>query len=732
MKQVLQSLDARATQVREVASPLCGPREVLIANTASLISAGTEKAVVDLATKSLLAKARQRPDEVRRVLQKSVREGILDTLQQVRARLAEPIALGYSSAGVVLEVGREVARFRPGDRVASNGAHAEIVAVSQRLVARIPDAVPFDEACYAAVAAVPLHALRLAQTGLGDRVAILGLGVVGQIAVQLCRATGSRVIATDPDPIRRRMAAELGAEVAGPDELAAVVERATEAHGADAVLIAASGADSRALEIAAAIARKKARIIAVGAVGLDVPRREFYAKELELVVSCSYGPGRYDRQYEQNGIDYPYAYVRWTEQRNLEAVLEQIAHGRLDVRHLTTHRFAIAEAVRAYELIANAAEPHLAVVLTYPAPVAERAAAISLKPSPAGGRPAGELGIGLLGSGRFTAAVLAPSLQRTSGARLRIVCSAGGVRATVLGERHGFERATASIDEVLNDPAVAVVFVATPHYLHSEQAMAALAAGKHVFVEKPLAVTADQLHAFGDALAAHAGRAPIWTVGFNRRFSAAASRVADFFAGVAEPLTLSYRFNAGALPPDHWAHDPEVGGGRLIGEACHALDFAAFLLGGQVASVFAACPAVPGAGGSGDDQAAIVARLDNGAVASIGYFAGGNTAFPKERIELFGGGRVAVIDDFRSVTLSTAARTRRRRLFTRDKGHAAQIQQFFTSIRTGERPPVPYSSLLNVSWAAVLVVDSLKTGLPVDVPLFSPETVGLRVHPCVE
>lgn len=711
MKQLLQTIDSKVTQVRDVPSPLCGPREILIANVASLISAGTEKSVVDLARKSLLAKARRRPDEVRRVLQKCIDDGILETFRQVRSRLAEPLALGYSSAGIVLETGREVARFRPGDRVASNGAHAEVVAMPHTLAARIPDGVAFEDACYAAVAAVALQAVRLAGTGLGDRVAMIGLGLVGQLAAQLARAAGSRVIATDPDAARRGVAAEIGIEVAAADDFAAAVQQATEMHGADAVIIAASGDDSRALRLAAGVARKKARLVAVGDVGLDVPRRDFYAKELELVVSCSYGPGRYDREYEQKGRDYPYAYVRWTEQRNLDAVLEQIGRGSLDVRRLTTHRLPIEEAARAYDLIET--DPHIGIVLTYSQAEAQPST-VTLHPRAGGRRD--DLGVALVGSGRYAAGVLAPLLRRAPNARARVVCSAGGLRATAIGERHGFERVTTSFTEVIADPDTDVLFLATPHHLHAEQAIAALRAGKHVFVEKPLATTADQLRAFHDEWLALDTNA-IWTVGFNRRFSPAACLVADFFANTPAPLTLTYRFNAGPLPADHWAHDPEVGGGRLIGEACHALDLAALLVNGRIVRIFAEAPAGPGHGGCADGEAAITVRFDNGSVASIGYFAGGHKGFPKERIEVFGGGRVAVIDDFKRVILSRQGRTRRHRLLRRDKGHKAEVLAFLASARAGGRPPVTYAALMNVSLAAIRVVDSLKTGIPADVPV---------------
>lgn len=720
MKQVLQLLDAGETRVRDVPAPVCAPREVLIMNAASLVSAGTERAVVTLAKQSWLMKALQRPDQVRRVLQKCRQEGVLDTLRQVRARLDDPLALGYSSAGIVVEVGREVARFRPGDRVASNGPHAELVAVPHTLVARLPGEISFEEGAFAAVGAVALQGIRLAGAGLGDRVAIIGLGLVGQIAAMLLRAAGCRVLATDLLDWRVRLAAEAGCEVAGPGGFQDFVRQTSEGRGVDAVIITAAADDNAALELAVAVARKKARVIVVGAVGLDVPRRDFYLKELELVVSCSYGPGRYDRDYEEGGRDYPLAYVRWTAQRNMEAVLDQIARGPLAVKRLVTHRFAIEDAPLAYRLIEHGAEPSLGIVLRYPLDSDRQRASrrMELSTAVAAPRRAGtRLGIALVGAGTFGAGILAPALLRAPGVRPRMICSARGVRAAAAGERLGFEVAGTAFEDVLADRDVDAVFLATPHHLHAEQALAALQAGKAVFVEKPLAISRDQLAQFQHGLAGLGAQAPLWTVGFNRRFAPTTRLVAQFFADVGEPCALIYRFNAGPLASDHWIHDPGVGGGRLVAEACHALDLASALLRGQIVRVFAGAIASADENRSGDDQAAIVAQLDNGSVASVAYSGGGDRAFSKERIELLGGGRIAVIDDFRRVTLSAGGRLRRRRLWRRDKGHRATLAAFVDAARTGV-PPIPYAALLNASWAVIAVVDSLKTGEPVDVPVF--------------
>jgi predicted dehydrogenase len=715
MKQLLQRIDNGATEIREIPAPICGPGEVLVANEASLVSAGTEKMIVELSKKSLIGKARERPDHVRRVLQKLRTEGLRDTVAQVRAKLADPMTLGYSSAGVVVEVGDGVRMFRPGDRVASNGAHAEIVVAPQNLVARVPASVPFDQACYGVVGAIALQGVRLANVGVGDRVAVIGLGLIGQIAVMLLRAAGCRVVGTDLDASKRQLAKDLGAEAGARDEFLAAVLEATDGNGADAVVITASTASNDPLELAAVAARKKARIVAVGAVGMNVPRRDFYPKELELVVSCSYGPGRYDARYEEKGEDYPYAYVRWTEQRNIEAVLEQIAEGRLDVSRLTTHTFPVADAERAYELIDSGSEPFLGVVLTYP-PLGDRAPERAVRIGGTKSAPvAGEVGIGFVGAGNFASLVLLPALARIPGVRNRVICSHGGVSAAVRGERAGFEIAATEAKAVFDDAETSAVFVATRHDQHAAQALEALERGKHVFVEKPLAIDREQLDRFVAGLERLGERAPIWTIGFNRRFSAAARALRDFFADVHAPLTLSYRFNAGAIPADHWVQDPEVGGGRLVGEACHAIDLACFLVGSRVVRVYSEAVASGGAAGAGDDQAVVVARFANGSVASICYFAGGDKGFPKERIELFGGGRVGVIDDFKSVTLSRDGRQTSPKLAGRDKGHGAELEAFVAAVRAGGPEPIPYGDLLNVSRASIAAVESLREGIPIEV-----------------
>jgi len=720
MLQVIQPIDGRATEVVEVPAPVCPPKHVLIANACSLISAGTERAVVALARKSLLAKARERPDHVRRVLQKVRQEGLSGTLRQVRSKLAQPMPLGYSSAGVVLAVGAGVDAFRPGDRVASNGPHAALVAVGQNLVGRVAEGVPFDQACYAVVGSVALQGVRLAGAGLGSVVGVIGLGLIGQLTVALLRASGCVVVGADPDASRCALARGFGAEWAEPVGFAEAVAARTRGFGADAVLIAASAAGDGPINLAARAARQKGRVVAVGAVGMNVPRREFYPKELELVVSCSYGPGRYDRAYEESGLDYPYAHVRWTEGRNVQAVLDLMAAGRLDVGPLTTHRVPVAHAAEAYQTIRDGTEPALGVVLTYPEPDPQPALRIEVvgtghgrKAGPSG-PAAGAVGVGFIGAGSFASAVLLPAVAAEPGLALRGVCSAGGLSALTQARRHGFRYVCGDHREILDDPETHAVFIATRHDRHAALLVEALRAGKHVFLEKPLAVDAAGLDEILAYLEEVGGAGPCWTVGFNRRFAPASVAARDHFGGVDEPLAATYRFNAGDLPADHWAHDPEAGGGRVVGEACHAVDLLSYLHGSPPARVQAETAPTGKALRAGGDRCAITLRHADGGVSTLLYTSGGDRAAPKERVEVFGGGRVAVIDDFRRVELYAGGRRSVRRWRGQDKGHRAEVAAFLAAVRRGGPGPIPLADLLAATRATLGALESARDGNPVE------------------
>ena len=712
MKQVVQDIRSGKQSVVEVPAPLAKPGHVLIANAFSVISAGTEKAAIELARKSLIGKALARPDHLRRVIEKIRQEGLFQTLEQVFRKLDEPMTLGYSSAGVVIAAGAGVHEFKPGDRVASNGPHAGVVCVPRHLCARVPDNVPLDQAACAVLGAIALNGLRLAELDLGGTAVVIGLGLVGQLTVALLKAQGCRVLATDPDMARCAIARQMGADVAETILPVSSVIQHTAGLGADAVLIAAATPSDEPVQRAADYVRKKGRIVALGAVGMNLPRRPFYFKEAEFVVSCSYGPGRYDPDYEERGHDYPPAYVRWTEQRNLQAVLDLMAAGRLNVSPLLTHKFPIEKAEEAYHALES--ESPLGIVIEYAPGEASAlpARTISLRAASSDGG----LGVGFIGAGNFARSVLIPALAKYTDIRRIAICSASGLTAAHVGERYGFAKATSAPDDVLNDPSIQAVFITTRHNLHAEQVIAALKAGKHVFVEKPLCLTLEELKAIEQTLAdCEAGGSPrLLMVGFNRRFAPASRILRDFMSETRAPLTVSIRFNAGALPAEHWTQNESEGGGRLIGEACHGVDLATYLVGAPPVRVFA-----ESAGGASenvkDDQAFITLRHANGSVSCIAYWSGGDRALPKERVEIAGGGRMAILDDFRTVTLAHEGRVSHKRLGSQDKGHAAEIGEFLQALRTGESAPIPWTDLRAVTKASILAVRCLREGTPFDV-----------------
>jgi predicted dehydrogenase/threonine dehydrogenase-like Zn-dependent dehydrogenase len=712
MKQVIQNIRNGELSVATVPSPIVQAEHVLIANAHSVISAGTERMTIELAKKSLLGKARERPDHVRRVIQKLRQEGFFTTLAQVMEKLDEPMTLGYSSAGVVLASGSGVRGIKVGDRVASNGPHAGVVCVPKHLCALVPDGVKLEDASFAVLGAIALQGVRLARLGLGETVFVIGLGLVGQLTVALLKAHGCRVVGTDVDPARCALASRLGADIARTGVTPDDVHRATGGLGADAVIVAASTPSDGPIALAGDSVREKGRVVVVGAVGMNIPRAVFYHKEAELVVSRSYGPGRYDPNYESRGRDYPAPHVRWTEQRNLSAVLDLMASGKLDVSSLITHRFEIEQAVTAYELIEQCKEPSLGVLFSYPGHEGTALRRTELTPR-AKASGSDRVDVGCIGVGNFARMVMLPAVVGCRTLRPRILCSARGLSAVTSAEKLGFELATTDEEEVYRDDRVRAVFIMTPHHLHATQVIRALEAGKHVFVEKPLVLSLDELARVEQALAAAKGL--LVMVGFNRRFSPAAAHVMEFFKSVEEPRTISIRFNAGELPADHWTQDDEIGGGRIIGEACHAIDLATLFAGSPPVRVFAESVGGPRAPQIADDHCFMTLRHANGSVSSIAYLAGGDKAFPKERIEVFGGGRVAVIDDFREVVTCVQGRRRRVRAWRQDKGHRAEIDAFARALAGGSSSPTPWPDVRAVTVASVLATRSLKEGVPLEV-----------------
>jgi predicted dehydrogenase/threonine dehydrogenase-like Zn-dependent dehydrogenase len=714
MKRLVHSLKGGEMRLAETPQPVARPGQVLIANSFSLVSAGTEKMTIELAQKSLLGKAKERPDQVRRVLEKLRNEGFWNTFDQVRAKLDEPMSMGYSSAGVVLACGEGVQGIRPGDRVASNGPHAEVVSVPKHLCALVPQGVPMDQAAFTVLGAIALQGVRLSQAALGETVLVIGLGLIGQIAVVLLNASGIRVLGTDPDGSKCELALKMGAVVAMPGLTVQDVEGATKGLGADAVIITASTTSNAPIELASAAVRKRGRIVLVGVVGLELDRRPFYFKECEFVVSSSYGPGRYDPLYEERGQDYPAAYVRWTEQRNMQAVLDLMGRGALDVSPLITHRFSIDKAQDAYALITEAREPYLGILLEYPGASEEKARAANASKlvisSPVSG---GKVGLGVVGAGNFARMVLLPAALKSGSMRPVAICSGGGLSAGTTREKHGFETAVENEEAVFAHPGVSAVIIATRHDLHGSQVLQGMAAKKAVFVEKPLCLTVEELASI-DSMVTGEGEHPPLMVGFNRRFSPAAESLKTFFSKVQQPLTISIRFNAGQIPSEHWTQDEAVGGGRIIGEACHAIDLATFLAGAPPVRVFAESVGGVTASDITDDQCAITLRHANGTLSSILYTSSGDKGFPKERVEVYGGGKVGVIEDFRKAIGVSAGKTKVLWSGGQDKGHAEEMRVFGQAVLRGGEWPIPWRDLRAVTLTSILAVRSLREGVPFD------------------
>jgi predicted dehydrogenase len=711
MKQVVQDLRSKRPTVLEVPVPQPGPGSVLVRTQASLISAGTERAVAEFAGKSPLAKARARPDLVRRVLEKARQEGPLSAVTAVRQRLDQPIALGYSSAGRVEAIGEGVTALRVGDRVACAGrgaGHAEFGVVPAVLTARLPDSVDYESGAFTTLGAIAMHGFRLAAPQLGERVAVIGLGLLGQLVLQIVRAGGCIPFGVDLQPARVNLAEQLGAEAAARGEAEARGAALSAGRGFDAVLICAHTTDADPLELAGRLARDRARIVVIGAVGMQVPRDLYYDKELSLTVSRSYGPGRYDPSYEEHGVDYPIGYVRWTEQRNLEAFVELLAQEKVQVKPLVTHRFPVEQAEQAYETLSGGSgEAALGVMLIYPETVSP-ARRIQVSSQPAAGTATVRLGV--LGAGNFATGVAFPILRRLKGVELVGLASTGGLSGAQAGRRYGFQYVTTSPEELAADGRINTLAVLTRHHLHAAQAAHALAAGNHVFCEKPLAIDERGLDQVLEALEAAPG---LLTVGFNRRFSPLGMRMQGFLRSAGEPLSIHYRVNAGFLPAGAWQHDPAQGGGRIIGEVCHFVDFLVYLLGTTPTRIQTS--GLPNADRYIDDNVHLSLAFSDGSLATVDYLASGDRAYPKERIEAFGGGRVAVLDDFRRLELVSAGRRKvfRSRL-RQDKGHRGIWESFVEAIQSGGPPPIPYGQIAAVTRTTFRAVESLRTGRTIE------------------
>lgn len=720
MKQLLQNLRNGQTSVAEVPLPTPRPGMALVHTATSLVSAGTERMLVEFAEKSLLGKARSRPDLVRQVLDKARREGLFTTLEAAFNRLDAPIPLGYSSAGTVVAAGAGLQGFKVGQRVACAGGnyavHAEYAVVPANLLAALPDEVDFESAAFTTLGAIALHGFRLAQPQLGERLAVIGLGLLGLLAVSIARAAGCQVFGVDLEPRRVELATAMGATAVLRPQAEEAAQSLSQGQGMDMILICADTPSDDPVELAGVIARDRARIVAIGAVGLNIPRKVYYEKELSFINSRSYGPGRYDPRYEEGGQDYPIGYVRWTEGRNLQAFVDLLAEKRVDVKPLITHRFPIEHAPEAYQLITGKKkEPFLGVLVTYPpenAPGLEATTSgLAIPTQPAlrhSAQPAARVSLGVLGAGNFASAVMLPAIKKLPQIERLAIASAAGLHAQHAAEKFGFRYTASNEMQILADPQINTIAILTRHDLHAGQVLRALQAGKHVFCEKPLALNHEQLSAIREQLQ-NPGAGTLLMVGFNRRFAPLARRLFEFLQERQEPLVAHYRVNAGYLPLTHWLHDPLQGGGRIIGEGCHFVDFLTFLVGAPPLSV--SVQALPDNGRYLEDNAVMTFTFPDGSVGTVSYLANGDKAFPKERVEIFTSGRVAILEDFRWLEMVHGGRRQviRSRL-RQDKGHQAEWQAFAAAVLAGGPPPISYNHLFGVTQATFAAVEALTSG----------------------
>ncbi len=719
-------------EIADLPCPRIGAQSLLIQTRTSLISAGTERMLVEFSKANIMDKARKQPDKVRQVLDKVKTDGLLSTIDAVRNKLDQPIPLGYCNVGKIIEAqgeGYKLQGLKKGDRVVSNGPHAELACAPLNLSARIPDGLPDEEASFVVVGAVGLQGIRLAQPTLGEHFVVIGLGLIGLLTVQILQAHGCRVLGIDFDSSKCELARQFGAEACDLSKGGDPVDTAmsfSAGRGIDGVLITAASQSSKPVHQAAQMCRKRGRIVLVGVTGLELRRSDFYEKELSFQVSCSYGPGRYDPEYEEKGHDYPIGYVRWTGQRNFEAVLDLIAAGKLNVKSLISHRFPFEEAIRAYDLITDNKEPYLGIILEYGKEDVSRKDAkvlrgkedpqitqitqkdertVTLKQSYERSAKSYELPvIGLIGAGNFTGQVLLPALQKT-GVRLKTIASSGGVSGTHLGKKFGFEESTTDTERIFADPEINTVFITTQHNMHAYFVLEALRAGKHVFVEKPLCLNIEELSQIKDthhSLITNndsqitGNGVPLLMVGFNRRFAPHTVKMKELLKTITEPKCFIMTVNAGMIPPDHWTQDREVGGGRIIGEVCHFIDLLRFLAESKI-STGEINRLQSGAG----DTLSIQLSFEDGSIGTIHYFANGNKSFPKERLEVFIGQKILQLDNFKALKGYGWKGFKKMRLWRQDKGYSTEVKNFLTAIQAGQPSPIPFDEIIEVTDTAI-------------------------------
>jgi predicted dehydrogenase/threonine dehydrogenase-like Zn-dependent dehydrogenase len=709
MKQILQDMAKGGTTIAEAPAPQVSRGTVVINTRMSLISAGTERMLVGFGKASYLEKARQQPEKVKMVLEKIQTDGLMTTIEAVQSKLSQPLVLGYCNVGIVAELGSEVDGFKIGDRVVSNGAHSDIVKVPKNLCARIPDNVEDAQAAFVVVASIGLQGIRLAEPTLGESFVVTGVGLIGLLTVQLLIAHGCRVLAIDFDDSKLELARQFGAVTCNPgkgEDPVAAGMAFSRGHGVDGVIITASTKVSDPVTQAARMSRKRGRIVMVGVTGLELNRADFYEKELSFQVSCSYGPGRYDSNYEDKGQDYPIGFVRWTEQRNFEAVLDMLASGQLNVKPLISHQFNFEDAALAYQALTDD-RSGLGIILEYTSNVAERAIKeVSLNPA-ATFNPEVPV-LAFVGAGNYASRVLIPAFK-AAGAQLHTIVTAGGISGVIHGKKTGFAKASTDLEAALSEPEINTVAVVTRHDTHARFVSQALEAGKNVFVEKPLAISHLELEQVQQAYwQAHGrGSSPHLMVGFNRRFSPQVAKMKTLLASVKEPKTFLLTMNAGAIPSNHWTQDYAVGGGRIIGEACHFVDLMRFLAGSKIVSVQARrmgdSPGIEVV----EDRASITLGFEDGSFGTIIYTANGASSFPKERVEVFTAGRVLQLDNFRKLKGYGWPGFAKLNLWKQDKGQHQCALNFIDSIKTGQ-PAIPVDEIFEVARVTIEIAELLR------------------------
>jgi predicted dehydrogenase/threonine dehydrogenase-like Zn-dependent dehydrogenase len=718
VQQILQSLRTGEIEVIEAPCPAVSTGHLLIRSHVSLISPGTERMLLQFGKAGLIGKTRRQPEKVWQAIGKIKTDGLWPTLNAVRNRLDQPVALGYCNVGTVLEIGENVADFQVGDRVVSNGKHAEVVCVPKNLCAKIPAGVADEAAVVTVVGAVGLQGIRLAQPTLGEAFVVTGLGLIGLLTVQLLRAHGCRVLGIDFNEHRLQLAQEFGAETfdlsCGQDPVSAA-KVFSRGRGVDGVLITASTKSNEPLRQAAHMCRKRGRIVMVGVAGMQLSRSDFYEKELTFQVSCSYGPGRYDSDYEQRGRDYPLGFVRWTEQRNFEAVLDLLAENRLHVDRLISHRFPVDRASQAYALI-DGERASLGVLLQYPKSaeqpdhrLRERTVRLQVDRTTAKRSNRAPV-VGFIGAGNFAANVLIPAFKQNA-AQLEVVASRNGQSSMLAARRFGFAEATTDVESVISNPNVDAVVIATRHDSHADLVCRALKSGKHVFVEKPLALNDEEATRIDDTYRAicRRGASPVMMIGFNRRFAVHTRKIASLLRDVPEPKSFIMTVNAGRIEPDHWIHDPKIGGGRIIGEGCHFIDLLRHLCGHPILSVQATKLGTDSCEGQLEDKLSFTLQFADGSLGTVHYLANGHRGFPKERLEVFGGGRVIQLDNFRKLRVFGDKHFRKINLWRQDKGHTAAVAAFLNAVQDARPSPIPVEEILEVTRASFAVIEAAKT-----------------------